>query len=109
MSDFPPFLDRLPELDVDLPGFSGRLLQAAAHQVAFMRFDEEVTVPEHSHGEQWELVVAGEVALTVEGETRTYRVGESFHIPAGTPHAAVVRAGYRGLAVFDQPDRYQAR
>mgnify|MGYP000025303612 CR=1 FL=1 len=29
----------LLKLDVDLPGFSGRLLQAEAHQVAFLRFD----------------------------------------------------------------------
>jgi quercetin dioxygenase-like cupin family protein len=68
-----------------------------------------VTVPEHRHGEQWELVVGGEVELTVNGESRVYRVGESFHIPANTPHSAQVRAGYRGLAIFAQPDRYRAR
>jgi quercetin dioxygenase-like cupin family protein len=109
MNDFPAFLDHLPELDVDLPGFSGRLLQAESHQIAFMRFDTDVVVPEHRHGEQWELVVAGELELTMGGESRTYRVGESFHIPAETPHSAAVKAGYRGLAIFDQPDRYRAR
>jgi len=109
LTDFPAFIDHLPELDVALPGFSGRLLQGATQQVAFMRFDREVAVPEHTHGEQWELAIAGEVVLTVAGATRTYRAGESFHIPAGAPHSAVVRAGYRGIGFFAQPDRYRAR
>ncbi|HOX25708.1 MAG TPA: cupin domain-containing protein [Candidatus Krumholzibacteria bacterium] len=108
MFEFPAFLDRLPEFDLGLPGFRGRLLQGATQQAALMSFDQEVVVPEHSHGEQWELVVAGEVVLTAGGATRTYRVGESFHIPAGALHSAVVKAGYRSVAFFAQPDRYRA-
>ena len=109
MFQFPPFIDQLPEIDITLPGFTGRLLQAAAHQVALMSFDEDVVVPEHSHGEQWEFVVAGEVELTVGGTTRTYGQGDSFHIPAGAPHGALVKAGYRAVAFFDEAQRYQAR
>lgn len=109
MTDFPAFIDSLPELDVNLPGLTGRLLQAESHQVAFLSFAEEVVVPEHRHAAQWELVVAGEVDLTVAGETRIHRAGDSFHIPAGVPHSAVVKAGYRAVAVFDEPTRYRAR
>ena len=78
-------------------------------QVVLMTFDEDVEVPEHTHGEQWEFVVSGEVELTIEGVTRTYRTGESFHIPAGAPHGGVVKAGYRAVAFFDEPARYRAR
>jgi quercetin dioxygenase-like cupin family protein len=108
MFQFPDFIQRLPEIDVDLPGFTGRLLQGLDHQAVLMSFDEDVIVPEHHHGAQWELVVAGEVELTIDGETRTYRAGDSFHIPAGVPHGGLVKAGYRAVAFFDEPARYRA-
>lgn len=109
MADFPSFLDRLPEVDLDLPGFSARLLQGEQHQAVFMRFDEDVVVPDHSHAAQWEIVIAGEVELMVEGNPRTYRAGDSFRLAAGEVHGARVKAGYRAVAFFDQADRYRAR
>jgi quercetin dioxygenase-like cupin family protein len=36
-----------------------------------------ITLPPHSHGDQWGTVLAGQLALTREGETRVYRPGES--------------------------------
>jgi quercetin dioxygenase-like cupin family protein len=109
MAVFPEFVDRLPLIDLDLPGVTGRLLQAEEHQVAFFRFDQETVVPDHSHGAQWEVVVAGEVLLKTGGEERVYRVGESFFIADGQVHGAVVRAGFRSVAFFAQADRYAVR
>ena len=63
----------------------------------------------HSHRAQWELVIAGEVRLTKEGQERTYREGESFYIPEGVEHAGKVKAGYRAVIFFDQIDRYKAK
>jgi quercetin dioxygenase-like cupin family protein len=43
---------------------------------------------EHKHA--WDariLVTAGEFSITMGGATRSYRAGESFEVPAGTPHA----------------------
>ncbi len=109
MDDFPEFITRLPELDIPFEGVSGHLLQGEDHQTAFVRFEDETVVPEHSHASQWELVVAGELRLTVDGVENTYREGDSFYIPAGAVHGAVVGAGYRAVIFFDQADRYQAR
>jgi quercetin dioxygenase-like cupin family protein len=109
MQDFPSFIKQLPELDLPFGGASGHLLQGETQQVAFARFDEDVEVPTHSHRAQWELVIAGEVKLTMEGEERTYRQGESFYIPEGVEHAGHVRAGYRAIIFFDQNDRYRAK
>lgn len=106
MPDFPQFIRDLPAIDVPLPGVSGHLLQGATQQVAFLRFEDDCEVPEHSHNAQWELVVAGRVDLTVEGRTQTHRAGDSFYIPAGTAHGAKVYAGYRSVVFFDQADRY---
>jgi len=36
------------------------------------------------------LVTAGEFTITMNGATRSYRPGESFEVPAGTPHAEAV-------------------
>jgi len=35
--------------------------------------------------------------------------GDSFHLPEGLPHGAVVGAGYHSIIFFDQPDRYQVK
>ena len=109
VKDFPGFIRTLPELDLPFSGASGHLLQGSNQQVAFARFDEDVEVPEHSHRAQWELVIAGEVALTIEGVETVYRTGESFYIPEGVPHAGRVRAGYRAIIFFDQADRYRSK
>ena len=109
MHDFPDFIKNLPELDLPFDGASGHLLQGQSQQVAFARFDKDVEVPMHSHRAQWEIVVAGEVKLTVKGEEKTYREGEFFYIPEGVEHAGHVRAGYRAIIIFDQADRYKEK
>jgi len=109
MKEFPEFITKLPELDMPFDGVSGHLLQGESQQAAFARFDKDVEVPMHSHRAQWELVIVGEVRLTMEGEERTYREGESFYIPEGVEHAGKVKAGYRAVIFFDQTDRYRAK
>jgi quercetin dioxygenase-like cupin family protein len=109
VKEFPEFIRNLPEVDVPFPGVSGHLLQGTGQQVAFLQFAEEVDVPEHHHNAQWELVVDGMVELRMGGESRTYRAGDSFYIPAGTPHGAKVHAGYRAVVFFDQADRYRSK
>ncbi len=109
MKDFPDFIQSLPELDLPWEGVSGHLLQGEKQQVAFVRFDQDTSVPAHSHRAQWELVIAGEVELTIEGKEKTYRPGESFYISEGVEHAGNVSAGYRAVIFFDQVDRYKAK
>jgi len=49
--------------------------------------------PEHHHAfDARILVTEGEFTITMGGATRTYRAGESFEVPAGTPHAEAVGA-----------------
>lgn len=109
MRDFPGFIKALPELDIPLDGVSGWLLQGEAQQVAFVQFGKDTIVPEHSHRAQWELVVVGEVVLKMDGKESIYTEGQSFYIPEGVPHSALVKGGYRSIIFFDQPDRYKAK
>ena len=105
---FPDFVKELPQIDFPFAGVTGWLIQGGRQQVVLVEFDEDVDVPEHSHEEQWEIVVSGSVRLHMGGKETEYEAGETFFVPAGIPHAASVRAGYRAVIVFNEPDRYQA-
>jgi quercetin dioxygenase-like cupin family protein len=55
------------------------------------------------------MPLSGNVVLHREGRSEEHGPGQSFLIPAGVPHAATVRAGYRALIVFNERDRYRAK
>jgi quercetin dioxygenase-like cupin family protein len=47
-----------------------------------------VSKPPHAHPfDARGLIVAGELTLTWEGQTHTFRVGETFDMPAGCMHS----------------------
>ena len=106
---FPEFIRNHPEVDLPVPGARGWILQGEATQAVFLEFDEDVHIPDHSHAEQWELPVAGQVDLHRAGETRTYGAGDIFFVPAGQVHRADVRAGYKAIVFFNAPDRYKPK
>ena len=66
-------------------------------------------MPEHSHGAQWGVVLEGSMTFTIGGETRTYEPGDTYYVPAGVVHSAVLSPGYVGIDVFADPDRYRPR
>jgi quercetin dioxygenase-like cupin family protein len=106
---FPQFVTDLSEVALPLAGARAWLIQGDRQQVVFMEFSQAVEVPEHSHREQWEIVLSGSVLLRVGVTEREYRAGEAFFIPAGVPHSAAVRAGYRAAIVFNEPGRYRVK
>ncbi|MFC1575628.1 cupin domain-containing protein [Gemmatimonadota bacterium] len=106
IDQFPAFVTQFPKAALPFENARGWFLQGDGSQVAFMEFKEEADVPEHSHREQWELVLAGSVRLTVEGVEKEYQAGDNFFIPAGALHSARVTAGYRAVILFNEPDRY---
>lgn len=79
----------LPEADIPFEGVSGRLLQG-----------------EHKHGEQWGVVFSGEMELTIDGETKTYKKGDQYFIPAGVLHSAIFKTKTFVMDVFADKDRY---
>ena len=108
-NDFPPrVLASLPKANVPLPGVQAQLLQGDSWQMLFMTFSQDVELSEHSHEEQWGVVIEGRIDLTVDGETRTLQRGERYEIPAGVPHSAKIYAGYADITLFASPDRYFA-
>ncbi len=106
---YPAVITHLPEADVPFDGIRGWLSQGEEHQILFLDIDAGSEVPAHSHGEQWGIVVEGEMELTIAGEARRYHVGESYHIPAGTVHQARFLTHFRAIDVFADADRYTAK
>jgi len=106
---YPDFIKALPAADIPFAGVRGWISQAADHQVVFFDIEPVGEVAPHSHGEQWGIVVEGEMDLTMDGETRTYRQGDSYHIPAGVVHGARFRTRFRAIDVFAEPDRWKAK
>jgi len=106
---FPEMITNLPEADIPFPGVRGWISQAAEHQVVFMDIEPLGEVSPHSHGEQWGIVVAGEMELTIGSETRKYRPGDSYHIPAGVVHGAKFLSHFRAIDMFADRDRYKPK
>lgn len=109
LENLPEFVRKNPEVEFPFPGVRGWLIQSDRQQTVFVEFLETVEVPEHSHADQWEFVVAGEAQLHRAGGTEIFRPGDNFFVPAGQLHAATVGKGYKALIVFDAPDRYQPK
>lgn len=106
---FPEFITNLPEADIPFPGVRGRISQAPDHQIIFMDIEPVGAVAPHRHGEQWGIVVEGEMQLTIGETTRTYRAGDSYHIPANVEHAATFLTRVRVIDVFADAHRYRPR
>ncbi len=106
---FPEFVTRLPEADIPFPGVSGRISQGPDHQIIFMDIEPIGEVAPHRHGAQWGIVVEGEMDLTIGGVKRTYRAGDSYHIPANVEHAATFRTRVRVIDVFADVNRYRPK
>ena len=106
---FPEIITSLPAAELPIDGVSSYLFQGEHQQFIFMTFDQDVSVPEHSHEGQWGVVLDGRIELTVGGERRLLKRGDTYFIPNGVPHSAKIQSGYKDLTLFDQKDRYRPK
>ena len=107
--EFPDFVRRLPRAELPFDGLRGWLLQSQWGQVLFNESDIELSVPAHSHGNQWGTVIEGKIELIIDGKKRLYNRGDSYFIPANTTHSAKIYAGFRAVDYFDDKDRYKTK
>jgi len=50
--------------------------------------------PDHTHAtESAHIILSGEMTLTMDGKSHTYRAGERCDVPAGAVHAARMGSG----------------
>jgi quercetin dioxygenase-like cupin family protein len=108
-SGFPGFITGLPEADISVEGVRGWISQGGDHQVVFFEIEPIGEIAPHSYGEQWGVVVAGEMELAVDGRTRRYGPGDTYHLPAGVVHGAKFLSPFRAIDVFADADRYKPK
>ena len=103
---YPEIIQNLPEADIPFKGVQGRISQSENHQIVFFEIDAIGEVAEHKHGDQWGVVFEGEMELTIGGETRTYRKGDTYFIPEGVIHSAVFKKKTMLMDLFADKNRY---
>ena len=105
------FIMDLPALDLPFPEdiVTTRAMRSDSGLVVFFFIHQRVELPEHSHKGQWGTVLEGQLDLTINGGTKSYRPGDNYDIPSGAPHSAVAHAGSVIFDVFEEPDRYPIR
>jgi hypothetical protein len=108
-SEFPAFVRSLPEADIPFDGLRGWLLQGESGQVLFGESGVELTIPEHSHGDQWGVIIDGKIDLTIRAQTRTYNRGDTYFIPARTPHQVRIYPGLRAIDYFADREHFHTR
>jgi quercetin dioxygenase-like cupin family protein len=108
---FPEFIQSFPSIDIPFPeeAVSTSVVRSDAGLVVFFTFHQDVELPEHSHGAQWGHLIQGEIEMVIDGVKKTCRPGDSWDLPAGVPHSAVIKAGTLAVDVFEEPDRYPIR
>ena len=83
---------------------SQMLLKAAGGSVTAFAFGVDGGLGEHATPREALVVVTeGALDVTLAGETRTVRAGDTIHFPARAPHAVHAPAGGRMLLVLLQP------
>ena len=109
MSLFPKPIRNLPEVEMPFEKYEAYLSQGEDHQIIFMRFDEDVDLPEHSHEDQWGIVLEGRIELIIDGVKNTYTKGDRYFIAKGVKHSGRIFAGYADMTFFNQKDRYRTK
>lgn len=111
MSDFtntiyPDMIKNLPDANIPFKGVNGKIFQAVDHQIVFFVIEAIGEVAEHTHGAQWGVVFEGEMDLTINGVTKTYKDGDHYFIPSGVKHSANFKKRTQLMDFFEDKDRY---
>ncbi len=97
-------LTDLPEKEL-FKGFNARLVHTDKMTVSYIRIDVGGVLPEHHHPhEQITNILAGQLEMTIGGETQICTPGTIVVIPSDTPHSGRALTDCIALDIF-QPVR----
>jgi quercetin dioxygenase-like cupin family protein len=106
-SSYPDTITSLPRAKISLEGVQAWVAQGKDHQIVFFKIQPIGKIPPHSHAAQYGFVIEGEAYLTIDGERRHVKRGDSYHIPAGVVHEAEFLTLFRAMDYFAEPHRYE--
>ncbi len=107
--DFPDLITNLPKADIPFTGVRGWILQSEDKQIVFMDIAPIGKVDEHSHSAQFGVMLDGEMSLTIGGETKRYKKGDTYFIPDKVPHSAVFHSQVKVMDMFNEKERYKIK
>ncbi|MBO7726752.1 MAG: cupin domain-containing protein [Thermoguttaceae bacterium] len=93
-SYFPDIIGQIPPVDYGIEGLEVHRSHTGEGTVYFVAAYQNVSFPEHSHAEQWSVVLDGEAHCRMNGKTFVYRKGDTYVIPAGVKHQITLLKGY---------------
>ena len=105
----PKLLTDLPAILSPIEGIDGYLLQGEDVQGLFFAVKAGVFFPEHSHEAQWGIVIEGEFDITMNGETITYKKGDTYYVPEGVVHTGLYKTDVLSFDVFDSKDKFKRK
>lgn len=103
------FIKDLPQAAIPIQGVTGYIQGGPTTQTVFLDLPAGTHIPPHSHGEQWGIVVSGELEFTMDSETVTRTAGDSYLVTAGAEHSLTTISDCLVIEVFDVPDRWKAK
>lgn len=97
-----PMIDLNTMKDLTLAaGVTARVVHAGNLSVAHVRFTPGAVAPLHTHPhEQVANVIAGELELTVDGQTHVLTPGQAMILPPMIPHSARAKTACYLIDVF---------
>ncbi len=98
-----PFFDlKKQPSKIIFPGVKITTVWGEHLMLSFVEFGYDgAEVPTHQHPhEQMGVGISGEFELTIDGETRVVRAGDSYLVPGNVPHSARSLGPARALDVF---------
>ncbi|MHA1904597.1 MAG: cupin domain-containing protein [Candidatus Thorarchaeota archaeon] len=104
---FQGLVSDLPKAIIPFSGIQGWILQGLENQVVFLEVEPPVSIPLHSHGDQFGIVLEGEVSYSIGGKPFHFVKGDLYFVPGGVMHSAVFDSFTRLVDFFADADRYQ--
>ncbi len=84
-----------------LPGLRVQSFWGEQMLVIMVELDAGTVVPQHSHPhEQVGTLIAGDLSLTLNGETRRLQPGDAYIIPGDVPHSAIAHSPSKLFELF---------
>ena len=100
---FPDIVKKMPSRDYGIDGLEVYVDHTSTGTIYFVSAKKEIVFPKHSHAAQWAVVVSGQCKFTANGETKIYKQGDTYFIPANLEHQITLGAGYSEIDYVDDP------
>jgi len=106
---YPEMIMNMPEIEIPIDGIRGWLLKNDTISAVFFELEPIGKIPDHSHCDQWGMVLEGKMRFTIDGETKVYTRGDRYFIPEGIVHSAEFITKCYVLDFFADPNRYNEK